>query len=114
MATDPVDGVPFGDLQETRDFMQGLQNYKPTPQKTKTKRWDIYQVVRHLQTLTPFKELFLLQQGQKTHALLCLAAGWGPTSDFAQTAAAVRFTRDKEHQDWPLTLVLTAVDVKEG
>lgn len=60
-----------------------------------------------------WEDLTLLEKGQKTHALICLATGWRPASDIARTLASVEFTYD-QGPEWPTSMVFTAIDVKEG
>ena len=68
-------------------------------------------LIHYLQALPPWEELTLVQKGQKTHALLYIATGWRPASDFARTLASVDF-EFSAGPDWPTSMVLTAVDVK--
>ena len=111
--TAPVDGIAFGELPETMEFIKGLQNMKPIPTKDKSFRWDISILVNYLETLQPWTDLSLQQKGMKSHALLCLATGWRPASDFSRTLAKVQF-HPSDDPNWPQAMVLTAMKVKEG
>jgi hypothetical protein len=63
--------------------------------------------------MSPWEKLSLVDKGQKTHALLCLETGWRLTSEFQRTLASIDFQYG-QGGDGPVSLILTATDVKEG
>jgi hypothetical protein len=63
--------------------------------------------------MKPWTSPSLVDKGRKTHALLCLATGWRPASDFHKTLASVAFEYG-QGPGWPTTMTLTALQVKEG
>jgi integrase len=108
-----VEGKRFSQLPEVKAFINGLERKKPVPRKDLRAKWEIADLVRYLQAMPPWKELSLMQEGQKMRALLCIATGWRPASDFARTLASVDF-EFAAGPEWPTSLGLTAIDVKEG
>jgi integrase len=113
VCTPLVDGQPFEALPKVQTFIKGLTRRKPIPVKFLLPKWNVTDLIHYLQALPPWEELALVQKGQKTHALLCIATGWRPSSDFARTLASVDF-EFSAGPDWSTSMVLTAVDVKEG
>jgi hypothetical protein len=93
--------------------MKGHERKKPVPRKDLRTKWEISDLVRYLQAMPPWEELSLMQKDQKTQALLCIATSWRPASDFARTLASADF-EFAAGPEWPTSLVLTAIDVKEG
>lgn len=97
MNTPRIDGVPFGQLLAVQTFMKGLCRKKPTIVKPKKYQWDIKALVDDLKSMSPWHTLSLIDKGRKTHALLCLATGWRPSSDFQRTLASVDFEFDNQN-----------------
>jgi hypothetical protein len=113
MNTPLVDGTAFGQMPEVQAFIKGLRRHRPVLPKPKHHQWHVVDLIRHLKTMSPWANLSLLDKGRKTHALLCLATGWRPASDFQRTLASVDF-HYVPGTDGPVSLTLTATDVKEG
>ena len=113
MNTPLINGTAFGQLPVVQAFIKGLRRKRPILPKSKQYQWHVIDLIRHLKAMSPWEKLSLIDKGRKTHALLCLATGWRPASDFHRTLASVDFQYD-QGRDGPVSLILTATDVKEG